>query len=411
MTDMSTEKICVLCREDCSYKPRIKDSHGNYYCKNCHQAAEQRKTGRKAPPPRPPRPVEIEAVPKQIEAPPKPIDAPVIDDLSISLDGEHDDSFGDGIDLAASDSVGEDEMSLDSNQGVEGMQLELDEVEPAPPDQRAVEAGNDLNTMLREEAETEDPESEPATETETKAETEENDPYMILKDSKSEAMPAAEADDAPTDAFGLLEEMADRQLSEAAEALPVMEIEAPATKTVPPVMPAPPSVATDSRTAFWPFVIGIFALLFGGFGATVMTMGLFGNITRRMDRGFYPESILDHFLLALIVPAIFALLGGWEALAGFGLLLKKTFGARALRYWARINVICVATFIVAVIGYFVYLATSAQNSSSTDARTYGLIGDFAISLSFVGLIMLIWPIFLLIWFRRENVKADIDSWG
>lgn len=31
----------MLCSEDCSTKARVKDSHDNYYCKACHEAAEQ----------------------------------------------------------------------------------------------------------------------------------------------------------------------------------------------------------------------------------------------------------------------------------------------------------------------------------------------------------------------------------
>lgn len=38
----AVEKICVHCHKDCSTKPRVKDSHGNYYCKACHTAAAER---------------------------------------------------------------------------------------------------------------------------------------------------------------------------------------------------------------------------------------------------------------------------------------------------------------------------------------------------------------------------------
>lgn len=30
-------KICVVCHEDCSGKPRTKDVHGNYYCRSCYE--------------------------------------------------------------------------------------------------------------------------------------------------------------------------------------------------------------------------------------------------------------------------------------------------------------------------------------------------------------------------------------
>lgn len=39
MIRTTTEKTCVLCGENCSRKPRVKDDRGRYYCKTCHQAA------------------------------------------------------------------------------------------------------------------------------------------------------------------------------------------------------------------------------------------------------------------------------------------------------------------------------------------------------------------------------------
>jgi hypothetical protein len=39
------EKICVICGEDCSNKPRTKDSKGRYYCKPCHDQALREKRG------------------------------------------------------------------------------------------------------------------------------------------------------------------------------------------------------------------------------------------------------------------------------------------------------------------------------------------------------------------------------
>ena len=41
-------KICVICGEDCSGRPRIKDPKGHYYCKSCHEKANQRLEGHRA---------------------------------------------------------------------------------------------------------------------------------------------------------------------------------------------------------------------------------------------------------------------------------------------------------------------------------------------------------------------------
>ena len=42
MTASASDKVCVHCGEDCSDKPRVKDSHENYYCKTCHEKVEKK---------------------------------------------------------------------------------------------------------------------------------------------------------------------------------------------------------------------------------------------------------------------------------------------------------------------------------------------------------------------------------
>lgn len=49
MSSGRSTKVCVVCREDCSSRPRTKDSRGNYYCTPCYeQRLEQVRQG-KAP--------------------------------------------------------------------------------------------------------------------------------------------------------------------------------------------------------------------------------------------------------------------------------------------------------------------------------------------------------------------------
>ena len=41
-------KVCKLCGEDCSTRPRVKDAQGSYYCKTCHAAALEQREQREA---------------------------------------------------------------------------------------------------------------------------------------------------------------------------------------------------------------------------------------------------------------------------------------------------------------------------------------------------------------------------
>lgn len=49
--DSASGKICKICGQDCSGKPRTKDAKGFYYCKECHEQA-----ARKVPPTAQPKP-------------------------------------------------------------------------------------------------------------------------------------------------------------------------------------------------------------------------------------------------------------------------------------------------------------------------------------------------------------------
>ncbi len=45
----ASRKTCVICGQDCSQRPRIKDPKGRYYCKECHEKAKLRRAGATEP--------------------------------------------------------------------------------------------------------------------------------------------------------------------------------------------------------------------------------------------------------------------------------------------------------------------------------------------------------------------------
>jgi hypothetical protein len=54
-------KVCILCKQDCSKKPRLRDPQGRYTCEACANEAEAKAAAKKsatAPPPPPPDPEE-----------------------------------------------------------------------------------------------------------------------------------------------------------------------------------------------------------------------------------------------------------------------------------------------------------------------------------------------------------------
>jgi membrane associated rhomboid family serine protease len=57
MGDGSGAKICAICGEDCSTRPRVKDPKGRYFCRSCYERAMRRRQAVGSP--RPPEPVDI----------------------------------------------------------------------------------------------------------------------------------------------------------------------------------------------------------------------------------------------------------------------------------------------------------------------------------------------------------------
>ncbi len=57
MPEQASAKICVVCGQDCANTPRMKDTHGRYYCKACYgQAVARRQSASNVPSPPPPLP-------------------------------------------------------------------------------------------------------------------------------------------------------------------------------------------------------------------------------------------------------------------------------------------------------------------------------------------------------------------
>src|SRR5207249_2227202 len=80
-------KICGLCHQDCSARPRTKDAAGQYYCKDCYDKARQERATQAATPARPVRAAVtkeriLPAAPRYKETPPAE-DFGLIDDLAM----------------------------------------------------------------------------------------------------------------------------------------------------------------------------------------------------------------------------------------------------------------------------------------------------------------------------------------
>src|SRR5262245_56479338 len=78
-------KICGICGEDCSTRPRTKDAQGHYYCRDCYEKARQQKAAKPASAPAKAAAAPARAIPAaRPVAPAEPSDDfGLIDDLAM----------------------------------------------------------------------------------------------------------------------------------------------------------------------------------------------------------------------------------------------------------------------------------------------------------------------------------------
>ncbi|MCC6660411.1 MAG: hypothetical protein IT437_05950 [Phycisphaerales bacterium] len=85
----TTGKTCVLCGQDCSGKPRVKDPQGKYMCKACHeQAGQKATTARQKGAAADARAAAVAGAVKDARKPPRTVSAfDTGDDAGVPLDG------------------------------------------------------------------------------------------------------------------------------------------------------------------------------------------------------------------------------------------------------------------------------------------------------------------------------------
>ncbi len=176
-----------------------------------------------------------------------------------------------------------------------------------------------------------------------------------------------------------------------------------------------PAVAAGAKPARWPNVIGNIGLVTGA----LMVLDQLGDLTTlfyfnpaTLERWFAPE--IAELTLALLPPP------GWTVLSALiGLVLGALVIIGSLRikshlrsgvelttWWAWLAIVWVLTESVLVIGRMVAGAEhlTALVPGQWETAT-------AISLPIALAVVLAYPIFLLYWFRRADVRREYEGWA
>ena len=197
----------------------------------------------------------------------------------------------------------------------------------------------------------------------------------------------------------------------------------PSVPVAPPTSPGP--LPAPPHQSAWPTVIGIIAVIFGALGLLGGCMGIGGALVMPL-LAEWMESMPGTKGQAAGMEAMGewtgwmvgdAILGGVLAalllVAGIR-LLQRRFSCRKLCFtWAipKIPYVIAST----VLGYFVQqanLEALKNDPNSPVAAMGGLMDALGVFGTVFGLVLgLAPPVFVLIWFSRGAIKAEVATWG
>jgi len=194
--------------------------------------------------------------------------------------------------------------------------------------------------------------------------------------------------------------------------------------------PAALPTATDAlgqpkTKSTWPMVVGVIAIVLGGFGALAngigtITVFLTDVITDLMQQAPSAQSQMEAFRAtepfkywSAGASCFATILSIVLLVAGILLIKRRASVARLYVIWSVLRIISV--IVGTSIGYISLqhqFEAMANDPNASSPPMAGLAEDFAIAEVFIGSL---WgwalPIFLLIWFSRSKIKSEVAEWG
>ncbi|MEE8155226.1 MAG: hypothetical protein V3T53_09775 [Phycisphaerales bacterium] len=193
-----------------------------------------------------------------------------------------------------------------------------------------------------------------------------------------------------------------------------------------PITPPTDAGAIPTRQSTWPTVIGVIAIIFGslatlqgciGLGSSAM-FGLFASAMPEEQAGLMDatKSLTPLIMISgglTMAIAIVLLIGG------IGLTRRSPRGPKTCRIWAGLKMLIVVYG--SIIGYLVQQAQMEamqrmlEDNPNTATAMPGFFGPLMAILGPLTLVFgIVWgwalPIFMLIWFSRRKIKAEVAQW-
>ena len=194
-----------------------------------------------------------------------------------------------------------------------------------------------------------------------------------------------------------------------------------------PMTPPTDAGAIPPRKTTWPMVLGIIAIILGSLATLQGCMGLGWPALAGLFTSALPEEkaeMLD--ATKSLTPLIMISAGLTMAIAivlligGIGLTKRNPRSPKTCKIWAGLKMVLVVYSSIVT-----FLSTQAQMEAmqrmlEEDPNTAGMMpGFFGTLMAIIGPVILVFaivwgwalPIFMLIWFSRRKIKAEVAQWG
>lgn len=192
-----------------------------------------------------------------------------------------------------------------------------------------------------------------------------------------------------------------------------------------PLAPPIPAHEIRPRPSRWPKVIGVISVVLGSLGvlggicgtlAMVVGQGVMTLAAQQQQGASAVQAMQDQTSFTVLSLLTGLLLALFLLVAGVVLICRRRRGVTLLKVWAVCRIVAVG--VGSVIGYFVGVAQmevmqqTTMGSNQPPPGMASFITGGMILLFVLGLLWgWAWPIFVLIWLRRQKIRDDYSTWG
>lgn len=178
--------------------------------------------------------------------------------------------------------------------------------------------------------------------------------------------------------------------------------------------PLGPLAGPGQEAAVWPYVIGGASLMVAAQGLLGLLGGLLqtgvNSVFFRTGSGFLtlPPGWSGVEIVSMIIPALFQpLMCGFLLAAAILLLRRKRLGIRLHMVYAIVTIVLAgAAPLLAIASY----AAQQRQQRHQEYAKY-LLGHLIFQAIWGTTRSVIYPIFVLVWFRRVRIRRQTEEWG